>query len=344
MVALLLSAALLSGSPRQESLVYVGNSGPGLGKNIVFLAGDEEYRSEEGLPQLARILAFRHGFRCTVLFSQAKDGTIDPEVQDNQPGMEALDSADLCFLQLRFRRWPDSQMKRFDDYVRRGKPLVALRTSTHAFDFTGGPYERYGWRSTTWPGGFGRAILGETWVSHWGAHGKQATRGIPVGNHPVLNGVGAMFGPSDVYEAHPPADAKVLVRGQVLEGMSPTSPSSTARKTPSRGTEQAVNNPMMPVVWVREVEQGLGLRTWALTCTMGAAQDLLDDHLRRLLINSAYYALGLEVPAHADVSFVGEYAPSPFGFGGFKKGVRPSNLAWPKSLAILGMSPYIVGP
>lgn len=106
MVALLLSAALLSGFPRQESLVYVGNSGPGLGKNIVFLAGDEEYRSEEGLPQLARILAFRHGFRCTVLFSQAKDGTIDPEVQDNQPGMEALDSADLCFLQLRFRGGP----------------------------------------------------------------------------------------------------------------------------------------------------------------------------------------------------------------------------------------------
>lgn len=329
MVALLLSVASLMDSPPQEALTYVGKSGPGLGKTIVFLAGDEEYRSEEGLPQLARILAFRHGFRCTVLFSQAKDGTIDPDVQDNQPGMEALDSADLCFLQLRFRRWPDTQMKHFDAYVRRGRPMVALRTSTHAFDFTDGPYERYGWRSKTWPGGFGRAILGETWVSHWGVHGKQATRGIPVDKHPILNAVGPLFGPSDVYEAHPPDDARVLVRGQVLEGMQATSPPSTDRKTTSRGEEQAVNDPMMPVVWIRESESGSGAGNWSLTCTMGAAQDLLDENLRRLLVNSAYFALRLDVPARADVSLVGEYAPSPFGFGGFKKGIRPSDLTWP---------------
>src|ERR1700674_4203764 len=80
-------------------VVYEGGKGPGHGKHIVFLSGDEEYRSEEGLPMLARILAVHHGFKCTVLFPiNAADGTITPTIQTNIPGMEALDSADLCVM------------------------------------------------------------------------------------------------------------------------------------------------------------------------------------------------------------------------------------------------------
>ena len=58
-------------------VVYEGKKGPGKGKHIVFLSGDEEYRSEEGLPQLAKILAVQHGFKCTVLFSINKAGEIE---------------------------------------------------------------------------------------------------------------------------------------------------------------------------------------------------------------------------------------------------------------------------
>src|SRR2546421_8913456 len=95
-------------------VVYEGKSGPGRGKHIVFLSGDEEYRSEEGLPMLARILAERHGFKCTALFAiNAADGTITPTIVTNMPGMEALDSADLCVMGLRFRALPDEQMKHF---------------------------------------------------------------------------------------------------------------------------------------------------------------------------------------------------------------------------------------
>ena len=43
-------------------LEFEGKSGPGKGKHIVFIAGDEEYRSEESLPMLAKILSQRHGF------------------------------------------------------------------------------------------------------------------------------------------------------------------------------------------------------------------------------------------------------------------------------------------
>src|SRR5215467_10870735 len=117
----------------KDWVVYEGKAGPGHGKHIVFLTGDEEYRSEEGLPMLAKILAVRHGFKCTVLFPiNPADGTIDPTTLTNIPGLEALDSADLCVMSLRFRELPDQQMKHFVDYLNRGGPIVALRTSTHA--------------------------------------------------------------------------------------------------------------------------------------------------------------------------------------------------------------------
>ncbi len=78
-------------------------NGPGAGRHLVFLTGDEEYRSEEGLPMLAKILSQRHGFRCTVLFALNPDGTINPDNNRSVPNSEALDSADGIGLGLRFR-------------------------------------------------------------------------------------------------------------------------------------------------------------------------------------------------------------------------------------------------
>src|SRR5215475_4534227 len=140
----LMSLALAGWAGAADTVVYQGKQGPAVGKHIVFLSGDEEYRSEEGLPMLAKILAIRHGFKCTVLFSiNPADGTIDPVTQTNMPGIEALDSADLCVMALRFRELPDETMKHFADYLNAGKPIIALRTSTHAFAYDRnkhGPY------------------------------------------------------------------------------------------------------------------------------------------------------------------------------------------------------------
>jgi hypothetical protein len=305
----LVAAAVLA----QPWVVYEGGRGPGKGKNIVFLAGDEEYRSEEGLPQLAQILAKRHGFTCTVLFSVNSLGEIDPTVGNNQPGLEALDQADLCIMLLRFRSWPDAQMKHFTDYVRSGKPIIALRTSTHAFNYPADSVSPY----RDFANGFGKQVLGETWVSHWGNHGSQATRGVVAARHSILTGVRDVFGDTDVYEASPPDDAQVLLRGQVLSGMSPDSAPATGRKKTAKGQEQDLNDPMMPITW---------LRGNTLTCTMGAATDLLNEGLRRLLVNSAYWSVGLRVPTKLDVGLVGSYKPSKFGFGGFLKGRKPSDL------------------
>jgi hypothetical protein len=49
--------------------VFKGDTGPGKGKHVVLIAADDEYHSEEMLPQLANILSQRHGFTCDVLFS-----------------------------------------------------------------------------------------------------------------------------------------------------------------------------------------------------------------------------------------------------------------------------------
>lgn len=308
----------MSSQPSDDRLVFHGGSGPGKGKHIVLLAGDEEYRSEEALPQLARILSKRHGFKCTVLFSIGKDGMVDPETQDNQPGLEELKTADLCIMALRFRRWPEAQMRHFAEYLEAGKPILALRTSTHAFAHQDGPFERFGWQSKTWPGGFGRHILGETWISHWGDHGKQATRGVMVLDHPVLKGVEGVFGPSDVYEAHPPADAEILMRGEVVGGMSLADAAASGRKKTSKGLEQELNEPMMPNLWTRKAPTGNQI----LTCTMGAATDFLSEGLRRVAVNGAFWLTGLPVPSKTDVGIVGDYKPTDFGFGGFRKGLK----------------------
>jgi hypothetical protein len=309
-----------------DGVFYPGAGGPGHGKRIVFLAGDEEYRSEEGLPMLAKILAARHGFKCTVLFSiNPADGTIDPNVQTNLPGIEALDAADLCVMQLRFRELPDDQMRHFVDYFHAGKPIIALRTSTHAFYYQRhpqSPYARFGYLDTNWPGGFGRQVLGQTWVAHHGAHGKESTRGVinpALADHPILRGVSEIWGPSDVYAVSQlPGDAQVLVWGQVLAAMDPGSP-------PVKGPK---NDPMMPVVWVRQYASQNGKRSRIVTTTLGAAVDLENEGLRRLLVNACYWALGLvnDIPPKADVDFMDPYHPSPFGFGTFKKGVKPADL------------------
>ncbi|HLK14365.1 MAG TPA: ThuA domain-containing protein [Fimbriimonadaceae bacterium] len=333
MLGLAVAAFLVLGQVG-DRLIIPGASGPGRGKHVVLLAGDEEYRSEEGLPQLAKILAKRHGFTCTVLFSLNRDGEIDPDTQDNEPGLEALDHADACVMLLRFRHWPDEQMRHFVDYWRSGRPIVALRTSTHAFAFQAdspSPFRAFGWESKVWPGGFGKQVLGETWVSHWGDHKHQATRGLLTAagrKSPIMRGVTELFGTTDVYEVKPPMDAEILVNGEVLAGMSASDPPATNRKRNASGIEQAVNDPMMPIAWSRRVKNDAGRRNSVFTTTMGAATDLLDEGVRRMLVNAVYRACGLErrIPKRSNVELVGDYSPSPFGFEGFKRNVRPAML------------------
>jgi hypothetical protein len=310
-------------------LVFPGGDGPGKGKHIVLISGDEEYRSEEALPQLAKILATHHGFTCSVLFAiDPKDGTINPNVNDNIPGLDQLASADLVVMFLRFRNLPDDQMAPIVAYLKEGKPIVGIRTSTHAFNLRGKTFANHDWRSKVkgWEGGFGVRVLGETWISHHGGHGSQATRGIIAkdqADHPIVRGIkdGDIFGPTDVYGVRMPlpGDSTPLVLGQVVAGMKPTDPPLEGKK----------NNPMMPIAWTKTYQIDEGKPGRAFTSTAGASQDLLSAGMRRLLVNACYWGLKMEdkITPDSKVDIVGEFDPSPFRNNGFKKGLKPQDLA-----------------
>jgi hypothetical protein len=221
-------------------------------------------------------------------------------------------------------------MKHLVDYIESGRPIIGLRTATHAFNIPPDkPFAKY---SYNWPGpefvqGFGRQVLGETWISHHGLHGKQATRGIIVrdqANHPILRGIkdGDIFGPTDVYGVRLPlpGDCTPLVLGQVVEGLAPSDKAATGEQ----------NNPMMPIAWTKTyVSAGRPAGARVFTTTMGASQDFASPGLRRLLVNASYWALMMEdrIPSESNVDLVGDYNPLPFGDNKFKKGVKPSDHA-----------------
>ncbi len=300
-----------------DHLTFQPKEGPGKGKHVVLLAGDEEYRSEEAMPMLGKILSQRHGFKCTVLFSAEEDGTINPNKGDSLTHPESLDSADAIVMSLRFRHWKPETVARFKAAVARGIPIVGLRTSTHAFN-------------DKELGDFGKDVLGEKWVSHWGGHKTQATLGIVEKAseiEAIMHGVSDVFGTTDVYEAYPPADAKILLRGQVLKGMTPTdAPADSRKKRSTDKEEQGINDPMMPVAWTREVANAAGKTNRVLCTTMGAASDLPNEGLRRLVINGVYWGLGLDVPQKADVAFVDPFEPTFYGFKGSIPGLKVDDL------------------
>ncbi len=309
----------------QAQIVFTAAKGPGHGKRIVLVSGDEEYRSEESLPQLAKILSMRQGFECTVLFAiNPANGTINPDVTNNIPGLAALDSADLLILLTRFRDLPDGQMKHIVDYVESGRPIIGLRTATHAFDLKTSPtYARYGVQNKETEG-FGRLVLGETWISHHGEHNVESTLGLiapGMASHPILRGIhsGDIWGTSDVYTVRLPlpGDSQPLILGEVLKGMHPTD-------APVDGPK---NHPMMPVAWTKSYTGSSGKTARIFTTTMGAAEDFQSEGMRRLVVNATFWALGMEkeISPHADVRLVGEYHPTHFSFGGYIKGRKPED-------------------
>ena len=305
----------------EHTVVYEGASSDA--KHIVLVSGDEEYRSEEALPMLGKILSEHHGFKCTVLFAIGEDGTIDPNARTNIPGLEALDDADMMVIATRMRELPDEQMKHIIDYTNRGGPVAGLRTATHPFQYaadTDSVYAKYTFNSKDFDGGYGRQVLGETWVNHHGHHGHESTRGVTAdgaADHPVLRGVEDVWGPTDVYGITTlTGDAQALLDGQVLVGMEPDD-------APKADT------PTMPIAWVKTYTGDEGATSRIFCTTMGASIDLVCEDLRRLVVNACYWCMGLEddIAARGVVDIVGDFEPTNFGFGTFQKGVRPSDHA-----------------
>lgn len=296
------------------------------GKHIVLISGDEGYRSEEALPMLANILSKRHGFKTTVLFAiDPKTGEVNPNVQNNIPGLHNLEDADLMVNFVRFRELPNQQMKYIDEYIQSGKPIIGLRTSTHAFRYesdSDSPYSKYDFRSNVagWTGGYGEKIHGETWIDHHGEISKESTRGLVNGlnqrnNNPILNGISDIWTVTDVYGINDlPANANVLVWGALTDGKSPESEINWTKS-------------ILPVAWTNHYTSDTGNTGRVFTTTMGAAVDLQNEDLRRLLVNACYWAVGMEnkTPKKSNVDIIGEYNPTGYGFDKYQKGMTPAD-------------------
>ena len=320
---LILIACPTAGAQNPHLVVYRGDKGPGAGKHIVWLAGDHEYRGEETLPALARIMARRYGFTCSVFFTtDPATGFIVPG-SSNIAGLEALKTADLLVVFLRFQDFPDAEMQHIVDYLDRGGPVIGYRTATHAFQIkrSEAKFLKYTWKNSTpdYPGGFGRQILGETWVSHYGKNHAQSSRLLlqpDQANHPILRGVKNVWAQSGGYTADPMPGSTVLALGEILDGMTPDSPAAKDKQR-------------MPVVWTRTYNSASGKEGRVFTTTHGASEDLLNDGFRRMAVNATLWATGLEasIRADSDISFVGPFNPTTFAFDGYGKQMKPSDLA-----------------
>lgn len=282
-----------------QTLVLEGEDGPGKGKHVVIVTGDEEYRSEETGPMLAKILSQHHGFKATVCFAiDPVTGYINPELNSNIPGLAALKTADVMILDTRFRDLPEPQLQHILDFINAGKPIIGLRTATHAFK-TKSTLGGVDWNN------FGLNFLGEKWAGHHGKHKKEGTRGIIVqknSRHPVLRGVDDMFfAPSDVYGTGnlDEANATILVRGAVIESLDPNS-----------NYVQEKNDPLQAAVWLKEYTAPSGKKGMALTSTIGSSVDFKAASMRRIIVNGVMHLTGLQVPAAASVKPVDRFQPT----------------------------------
>ena len=309
-------------SSQANPLVYEGDSGIGKGKHLVFIASDHEYRSEETLPALARILAKHHGFKTTVLFGLDDKGHITAGAS-NVPGMEVLEEADGLVIFARFLDLPDEQMKHLVTYLERGGPVVGLRTSSHAFKIPkGSTYEKYDFK---YPGedfknGFGEQILGNTWVGHYGQNHRQGTRIqiIPEQKeHSILTGVkDGAFTHAGGYNGIAGEDFTVLTNSQPMVSM-------------EKDAAVDEKKPPVPSTWTRHYESKDGKKARVFHSTQGASEDILDPDYRRMMLNGIIWSIGMEdqIAADLNIEFVGPYKPHTFRNGGCVRNVKPADLA-----------------
>ncbi len=317
LLPLLAFVTLASAAP----LAFEGTQGPGKGRHIVFLAGDHEYRSEESLPAIARLLARHQGFKCTVLFNVNKDSGEIEVGNSNMPGMEALDTADLAVVFLRFQAFPQEQMKHLDAYLNRGGPVVGLRTATHAFKMKEtDPFPKYSFDSKAkdYELGFGHQLLGQTWVGHYGTNHKQSTRITIVDDkrsHPILRGVKDIWVQVGGYVGKP-TDGEILTMAQPLNGMTPDSPVDATK-------------PPMPSEWTRTYKSASGGSARVFTTLYGTSEDITNDGYRRMIVNGIFWAVGMEdaIKADLNIAFVGPFKPNTFGGGVYARGIKPEMYA-----------------
>jgi len=161
---------------------------------VVLISGEFEYESSKTLPAFKKFLEGDHPFNCIYL---------EREKGESVPGLEALEKADLVILFVRRMTLPDEQLARFRKYVGSGKPLIGLRTASHAFE---------NWKE------WDHDVLGGNYHNHHANELVATIKTVPAAaQHPILKGVEKEFvAAGSLYRNAPlPAGSTVLLMGSV---------------------------------------------------------------------------------------------------------------------------------
>jgi hypothetical protein len=246
--------------------------------HVVFVVGTHHYHPEQSMPLLADEVR-RHGFRTTVILPPG-----DPEKNQNGvglPGLEALAGADVAVFFLRFLTLDDEQFGHLERYLKSGKPVVGLRTSTHAFRY---PPEH---PRAAWNEDFGRNVLGTHYLYHMRAE-TECRRLEEAKDHPILTGVGPepFTSPGQLYIVDLEPGCAPLVIGS---GDQPR-PRVVSDRFRTRLVAQRESD-VLAWTW----QNRYGARVFA--GTLGHPRDFAVPQVMRIVVNGIHWAAGAEVPA-----------------------------------------------
>jgi type 1 glutamine amidotransferase len=311
-------------------LLLAAQAGAQKPPHVFFLAGDDEYRAEETMPLLARILARECGVRVTVSFSTDAAGNVDPDNLQGATNLEALKDADLLVMQLRFREYPWETLKPILDYAESGRPLAAFRPTTAPFRYRGEKaamaipggkaayaIDTFGEMNAVWT----RRMFGQVFCGHFGAASGTAVEIIDEQkDHPILRGIKPFECRSGLYKTQPFAGpVTLLLRGRALGA--------------PRGKSQEPPRPPepYPVAWLWSYKTATGKDAQVFYTSLGHPDDFRSEFARRLAVNAMLYLLGREVPGTgARAELPGPYAPNASGIGTHKTDLKPEDLLPPE--------------
>ncbi|MCI0625540.1 MAG: NPCBM/NEW2 domain-containing protein [Acidobacteria bacterium] len=227
---------------------------------VVLMIGEDEYETDETLLRFATGELERRGIRCTLVLA-------DPKDKNSFPGLEALNGADLLVLSVRRRTPPKAQLDLIRSYLEAHRPLVAIRTSSHAFvSESRSPHSD--WKR------FDADVLGGTYVGYDGGAretGSEAWSVAQAAGHPILKGLekARFYTPSWIYRMRSLAPTTtVLVKG---------------RWSHDRPTE--------PVAWTNSYKGGRIFYT-----SLGHPGDFELTEFRLLLLNGIFWAMDKPAP------------------------------------------------
>ncbi len=147
---------------------------------LCMLSGSFEYDSEASLRVFRDHVEREHGVRATL---------IAYETEDDDPCLKPIDDTDVLLVFTRRLNTQGEELERFKAYCRQGRPIVGVRTASHAFQ--------------NWLG-FDKEVLGGNYNMHW-EHGPRArVRFEPnAAGHPLMESVAQFSSAGSLYRNTP---------------------------------------------------------------------------------------------------------------------------------------------